>query len=97
MESTFDGRIAEVIFLAGSAAELDRAAELLDAHGIAFTTERGAFANPFHAGSVREGVAFSVLVRQAAFCREMLADHGLEGGVLPAEVEVVSTACLASV
>lgn len=87
MAMTSTGMTHEAVFLAGSATELDRAAELLDAHGISFTTRRSSFVLPFPAGAVREGVAFHVLARQAAFCREALADHGLARGVLPVGAE----------
>ena len=79
--------ITEPVFVASSAAELEQAIELLDAHGIAFTTSRSAFAGPWSGGVVHEGTAFHVLLRQAAFCRDALIDHGLGKGVLPAGVE----------
>jgi hypothetical protein len=77
-DSMTDPTITEDIFLANSAEDLELAIELLDSHGIAFVTH-GAFG----VGNLREGLTFSVLHRQAAFCREVLAEHGLARGVLP--------------
>ena len=79
--------ITEPVFVATSATELERAVELLDAHGIAFTTSRSTFAGAWSHGAVLEGTAFHVLNRQAAFCRDALIDHGLGKGVLPAGIE----------
>ena len=73
--------ITEAIFRADTAHDLERAIEILDSHGIAFVTH-----GVFGLGSPREGVTFSVLHRQAPFCRDVLAEHGLARGVLFAEV-----------
>ena len=79
-----DPSITEAIFIADTAADLERATEILDAHGIVFVTRR--VASDLDGGS-RQGLAFYVLHRQAAFCREVLAEHGLSRGVVFAGVE----------
>lgn len=86
MVETLTDVIAEPVFVAASFIELERATELLDAHGIAFTTKRSTFVRPFAAAGVVEGIAFYVLTRQADYCRQALADDGLTRGVLPTGV-----------
>jgi len=76
-----DVTTTEAIFRADTAADLDRAIELLDSYGIPFVTH-----GVFGLGSPREGVTFSVLHRQAPFCRDVLAEHGLARGVLFAQM-----------
>lgn len=83
MTNSFMDTITEPVFLAASPLELERAIELLDAHGITFTTGRASFGEP-HSGEARGGIAFRVLNRQAEFCRQILGDHGLGRGVVPA-------------
>lgn len=93
MTDSFMDTITEPVFLATLPPELERAIELLDSHGITFTTERASLPAPRAAAGIREGIVFRVLNRQAEFCREVLTDHGLGRGVLAADVTVLSTEC----
>lgn len=91
MTNSFMDTITEPVFLATLPLELERAIELLDSHGITFTTGRASLPDPRSVAGVREGIVFRVLNRQADFCREILADHGLGRGVLAAGVTVDAT------
>lgn len=88
----FTDKITEPVFLATTPAELEGAIELLDAHGITFTTDRASFVDPRFVEGVREGIAFRVLTRQAEFCREALTARGLGRSVLPAGATDVARA-----
>jgi hypothetical protein len=79
--------ITEPVFVASSVTELEQVVELLDAHGIAFTTSQSTLAESCSGGAFRVGTAFHVLIRQAPFCRDALIDRGLGKGVVPAGVE----------
>ncbi len=74
--------VVEMVFIAGSPSELDRAADVLVASDIEFETKEESFIQPLLGGSVYEGIGFYVLSGQAAFARAELGRRGFERGVV---------------
>lgn len=89
--SLAEDAVVEMVFVAGTPAELDRAADVLTSAEMDFETKPQAFRKPFLGGSVYEGIGFFVLAGQAAFARGELRRNGLDRGVVTGEPTELAT------
>ena len=83
--------IVEMVFIAGSPAELDRAADVLDAAAIDFETKDREFIKAFLGRSAYAGIGFVVLSGQAAFGRADLGRSGVSRGIVAGDPTELAT------
>lgn len=71
------------VFIAGNTREIDAVEELLEAEGIEYEVTPEAFMHAIGSEACFQGLQFSVLGGQAAYCRDLLERKGFVKGVIP--------------
>lgn len=72
----------EAIFIAANVAEANVVERLLEAEGIAFELTPEAFLQQPASNVCLQGLMFEVAAGQAEYCRRLLVERGLGGGVV---------------